>query len=329
MLWSFRSIDTRTLAAAWERELGIKVSLRFAVITVDRTPVHESQQIRALHVWAASAQIDTVKQTLYNTYRRGSTDFPIDIKMRFIPMADRFGGDLDRLEKIRKLRSIQGTFLQMVEANNLRSWDIMTLETPSGELPSLRQLIMSERSKDDVSQLFLSVDYAYKRSDLVIFTFLPRNEKEAKTFVNNLAAYMIFKYQSNPEITSYFTPEACNKTKNVEWDPINNMIITIDDKYIDDIDFNEDEFLGFEDSVTQNIAPINANNNRIENLFLGREADSIGTLQTDGTMAYNRSNQQGNRSSVGYSHDVFNNSTHPNSSNSVSGRSSMSSGLTQ
>lgn len=160
--------------------LGIKVSLRFAVITVDQTPIHESQQIRAFYVWAASDQIDNVKQIHYNTYKRGSTDFPIDIKMRFIPMADRFGGDFDRLEKNRKLRSIQGTFLQMVQVNILRSWDIMTLETPSGELPSLRQLIMSERSKDDVSQLFFSVDYAYKRSDLVILHSSPGMKRKQK-----------------------------------------------------------------------------------------------------------------------------------------------------
>lgn len=61
MLWSFCAMDTQTISAAWERELGIKVSFCFAFITVNCTPVHESQQIRDSQAWAASAQIDNIK----------------------------------------------------------------------------------------------------------------------------------------------------------------------------------------------------------------------------------------------------------------------------
>lgn len=186
----------------------------------------------------------------------------------------------DRIMKIKKLKSQQGSFLKAILMSSCRSGDIINLDASTGGLPTLRSLIMSERIKDGSCSIFLSVDYAYKRDDLVVFSFLPLNEREAREFVTNIAAHMILKYKSNPAIYEYFTPDAYDMIDDEEWDAENQRIITSDEKYLDDFEFLDDDLMMFDEMDEDQPIIANTPTARIEQIFLGQTEDSVGTLRT-------------------------------------------------
>lgn len=283
MLWSFRAIDTRALSDKLAEMFNIQVDFRFAAITTDRAYKMSTNPIRALHAWIPDDKtFRKTKAILQQTYGSKATTFPLDIKLRMVPMLKPYW-DPERIMKIKKLRSRQGSFLKAIATTNCRSGDIMNLEAPTGGLPALRSLIMSERTKDDSGPIFLSVDYAYKRDDLVVFSFLPRNEREARELVTNLAAYMILKYKSNPAIYEYFTPDAYDMIEDAEWDEDNQRLITSDEKYLDDFEFLDDEHMMFDDTDEEPNIITNTPTTRIEKIFLGQTEDSVGTLRTFST----------------------------------------------
>jgi hypothetical protein len=137
---------------------------------------------------------------------------------------------------------------------------------------------MQETARDTDTPLFMSVDYAYKRSDLVIFSFLPCFEQEARSFVSNLAAHMIHKYKENSAIYEYFTPEACERANEVEWDEITQQLVTKDDKYICNLDSIDDDIMNF-DAVPDGPVVTSVPPSRVENIFTGATDDSVGTFR--------------------------------------------------
>jgi hypothetical protein len=138
---------------------------------------------------------------------------------------------------------------------------------------------METKTKDNKTTLFLSVDNAYKRNDLVNFTYLPCFEDQARSFLASMVPYMLHTYQDT-RISEYFTTESCERAKDTEWDDANNEVISKDDKYVDSL------FDCIDDWEEMGTEPINLRNdsthekNRTESLFLGEETDSVGTLQS-------------------------------------------------
>lgn len=280
MLWSFRAIDTRVLSEKLEEMFNIQVDFRFAAITTERFSNTSTNPIRALHAWIPDDKnFRKTKAILQQTYGSKATKFPLDIKLRLVPMLKHYWSS-DRIMKFKKLKSRQGSFLKAITMSSCRSGDILNLDAPTGGLPTLRSLIMSERIKDGSCPIFLSVDYAYKRDDLVVCSFLPKHEGEAREFVTNIAAHMILKYKSNPAIYEYFTPDSYDMIEDVEWDADNQRIITSDEKYLDDFEFLDDELMMFDEMETDTPIIANTPTTRIEQIFLGQTEDSVGTLRT-------------------------------------------------
>jgi hypothetical protein len=140
------------------------------------------------------------------------------------------------------------------------------------------------------------VDYAYKRTDLVNFSFLPIYAAEA--FASKVAAHIILKNQSNQAVYEYFTPDACMSAEEVEWDEETQEIVTKEDKYLDNLIALEDDLWMFDDddkpAQDQNVEVTHIPS-RIENLFLGDCDDSVGTLRSSGTLQFQGTSRPTNR----------------------------------
>jgi hypothetical protein len=143
---------------------------------------------------------------------------------------------------------------------------------------------MEARPSSGRGSLFLSVDYAYKRNDLVIFSFLPIYAIEARAYASKVAAHIILKYQANEAIYEYFTPDACLMAEDVEWDEATQTIVTKEEKYLDNLIALEDDlwlFDGDELPSQTTTVQITGTPTRIESIFLGNCDDSVGTLRSN------------------------------------------------
>jgi hypothetical protein len=286
LLFSFRAIDIRALSDKLEEEYNLKAEFRFAGINLDRTPIPIEHQIRALHIWiAADSTFVPTKRIFQAMYSSTATTFPLDIKMRLVPMVENLSKK-KQIDQVMKLKGRQSQFLVKIAKTSCISWDIANLDSPVGGLPSLRSLIMDARPSSGRGSLFISVDYAYKRNDLVIFSFLPIYAIEARAFAAKVAAHIILKNRSNEAVYEYFTPEACMASEDVEWDEATQQIITKEDKYLDDLIALEDDMWLFDDDDTPaqtQTVEVSHTPTRIENIFLGNCDDSVGTLRSNVT----------------------------------------------
>jgi hypothetical protein len=245
---------------------------------LDRNAQRDELKVRALHIWAPGGlEFQQTKEIMQSIYSSHATEFPLGIKMRFVPSNLRIG--TERINKLKKLRRRQELFLHEIVISSARTWEIASLDTSIGEQPTLRQLLMDVKTKDDQFKMFLSVDTAYKKTDLVIFTFLPRHEDEARNFITTLVPYMINKFK-HLFMAEYFTQEACERANESEWDSLLEKVITKDDKYIDNLfdDNNDLEIFGFKDQ--DNDIAQHSSFRRIEKIYLGEESDSIGSLSS-------------------------------------------------
>jgi hypothetical protein len=282
LLWSFRAIDTRRLSEEIEKAFDIKVSFRFSAISFDRGFIPDDHKIRALHIWAPGGNhFAKTKEIIQEIYSSTSIIFPLDIKMRFVPNSTRIG--LERIEKLKKLRRRQSVFLKAIESSNARSWEISLLDTKLDDIPPLRSLLMDVKTNEGTSRLFLSVDNLYKRNDIVVFSYLPRHEEEARSFISTLVPYMINKY-SNTRISEFFTVEACERAQECEWDDKANQVISKDDRYVDQLFDDNLDFEDFGEDNEESTTNYTNSVKRIENVFLGEENDSVGTFQSRNTL---------------------------------------------
>jgi hypothetical protein len=105
------------------------------------------------------ATLQHTKVVIQSIYNSQATQFPLGIKMRFVPSNIRLG--TERINKLTKLRRRQEIFLSEIEMSSARTWEIASLDSTIADQPSLRHLLMDIKTKDKNSKLFLSVDTAY------------------------------------------------------------------------------------------------------------------------------------------------------------------------
>jgi hypothetical protein len=132
--------------------------------------------------------------------------------------------------------------------------------------------------------LFLSVDTSFFRSNEVVFSFLPRNEAEARTFVSQIVAYFIHKFDAD-NLRQIFQPEAIQRAKQSIWDADKNEIISPSDLYLDQSGDIIDDFDILEVMGTNCVDTTNQTStteiDRVERLFTGDDSTSVGTLFTN------------------------------------------------
>jgi hypothetical protein len=136
LLFSFRAIDTKMLAQSLMEKANIEVDFRYPVISLDGGPISLEHQVRALHVVSElGVKFDKAKNILQQVYCSMSTEFPLDIPIRFVP--SRITG-VDQLNKVKRCKQLQKDFLLCVEGKQALCWDIALLDVRVGTLPTLR-----------------------------------------------------------------------------------------------------------------------------------------------------------------------------------------------
>lgn len=209
------------------------------MISLDGGAIPLEHQVRALHVVCESgAKFDEAKHILQLVYCSMSTEFPLDIPMRFVPA--RITG-VDRMNKVKRCKQLQKDFLLCVEGKQALCWDIALLDVRVGTLPTLRSLLLDvkSRSGDQSNNLFLSVDTSYNRQELVLVSFLPIMEAEVRAFISNMVPIMMHKFKDT-RIQEYFIESAVERAKDSEWDEEKQELVTKDDKYWDNFDEADD-----------------------------------------------------------------------------------------
>jgi hypothetical protein len=145
---------------------------------------------------------------------------------------------------------------------------------------------MDLKSKSNSEEfLFLSVDVSFFRSNEVIFSFLPRHEQDARTFVANIVPYFRHKYQIE-QIKDIFYHEAIARADQSVWNADTEEVVSPSDLYIDQSGEIMDDFdflgvIGGEDTNHNSPNELEIKEiSRVERLFTGEDSTSVGTLFT-------------------------------------------------
>jgi hypothetical protein len=192
LLCSFHRIDTNVLQGELENLFNICVHLRYQNISEGKGPKNQENTVRALHVIANQTKVDFTTSKLQKIYSFTTTECPLGIVLMFIPHI--FRVKHDKLPRITKWRNRQQSFLQGIENQtkpmSATSWEITQLDAHVNGFGTLRKNLMKVMSKvNPKDPLFLSIDTLFFRSNEVIFSFLPRNESEARMFVSKVVTY--------------------------------------------------------------------------------------------------------------------------------------------
>jgi hypothetical protein len=288
LLWSFRRIDTECLQQEIEDVYDIQVNLRYQNVSIGQGKVSGENMVRALHVVVNQEKADQISNVFQHIYSFTSDIFPLGICMRFIPHVLRV--TKDKIPKIRKWRARQNAFLKVIEDQSrpmtATSWEIMLLDSIIRDFGTLRKRLMEIKAKSNTSEfLFLSVDVSFFRSNEVIFSFLPRHEQDARTFVANIVPYFLHKY-GRDQIRDIFYQEALDRAEQSVWNADTEEIVSPADLYIDqsgDImdDFDFLEVIGYGNTTSPAEENEIKNISRVERLFTGEDSTSVGTLFTE------------------------------------------------
>jgi hypothetical protein len=249
----------------------------------------EENMVRALHVVVDQQHADQASGIFQQIYSFQAENFTLGIVMRFIPHILRV--TKNKTEKIIKWRARQQMFLKAIE-NQIRpmtatSWEIMLLDTIVKDFGTLRKQVMEIKSKTNQDEfLFLSVDVSFFRSNEVLFSFLPRHEQEARSFVANIVPYFRHKY-SIDQIKDVFHQDAIERAEQSIWNADTEEVVSPADLYIDQSGEEMDDFDLLDAIGGGNINPSGSQDintteiSRVERLFTGEDSTSVGTLFTN------------------------------------------------
>jgi hypothetical protein len=289
LLWSFRRIDPVALETEIKNLYGVTVQLRFQNIPTGNPNEPEENTVRALHMIVDRQDEDKISmlfQTIYNFY---ATHFPLGIILRFVPQLRRVSKDKQpRVQKWRYKQKVFSAAIENVERPmSTTNWEILQLDKIINGFGTLRKVLMTIPIKGNSSEsLFLSVDTSFFRSNEVIFTFLPKNESEARLFVSNIVPFFHHQYDE-PIIKQLFHEEAITRAANSIWNADTNEVVSSVDMYVDqscDIcdNFELPEMIGNTTPIKLSYAQVIKDNeiHRIQRIFTGDDATSVGTMYT-------------------------------------------------
>jgi hypothetical protein len=128
------------------------------------------------------------------------------------------------------------------------------------------------------------VDISFFQKKEVLFTFLPRHENEARSFVINNIPYIRHKYPTF-ESNKIFLQEAIERNKDSIWNADTQEIVSQADLYLEQSsnvieNFNMIEALGIVLDDQQRTIPTTQAHEKVQKLFLGDDNTSVGTLFT-------------------------------------------------
>ena len=245
LVYSCREMDAGALADEMEEKFGFSVGLRWKTINTGKRNLPRNQQIKALIVEVDASHRHQCQKELSRFYRRTTRpidEYPNGIRLRFAKSWDDAINTSEK-RKIEKLRMRQKDFLASIRTTS--TYDILDLDnSPDADatIPTLRQMVMSIRSKDDDTiPLFHCVDLDYTGSG---YSFIYSNDvaEEAECAVNTLIPYLRHFF---PEATMYldrlFEESALDRCDSLVFDAGLNEVIDTD--VSDGVEIEVDEAL--------------------------------------------------------------------------------------
>ena len=242
-LWSFRRLDSNLLAKELNTLYNINVAFRYTNIMLGSGKKEIlSAPTKALHIVTPTKEYDKCKQIIYKVFHRSATEFPIHMKLTFVPLAASISSP-EGFKLLVKQKTKQGIFTDMMAKSFAMNFEILHLDRITDNLPSLQTIIMSIKSKEYVDQsLFVSVDSDFKNTNQVNFSFIPAVQHEARQFISNMVPTLLNKY-SDQKIDTYFQAEAVLRGQNCAWDRTTQTVINSDEAYLQTFQKYEDDFL--------------------------------------------------------------------------------------
>lgn len=294
LLYSTREMDAGALADEIGEAIGTNVGLAWKIIPTgskagrneskDKSMKNSRNKVQALQIEVAIQKKYLSTKRLLNLYSRkikDSSEYPNGIRMRFVKFKKDAINPKER-SKLDKLRERQKDFLQQISST--ASYDVLQLDysKDEGNIPTLRQMIMSLKSKDGNTPLFHCVDMDW-RQDGFHFQYSAELEDEAETVIYTLIPILDHHFPS-VMVDDYFTSEAIQRCADMKFCPIQKMVI--DPDYDDNEEVHDSENLvGFEFStnhsttggseqahLTRPSAPVNRH--------MPNDDDSVSTLGT-------------------------------------------------
>ena len=235
LCYSTREMDAGALADEIEDQIGIKIGLRWKVIPTGNTKskMPDKEKINALEVEVDRNERDFAQRKLLRFYCRSSKDtkeYPNGIRLRFVkPYAEAVS--TNEKSKINLLRNRQAEFLNGIVSRS--TWDVVQLDYHKDNEPTLRQMIMSIKTKDNNKiPLFHCVDLDWKR-DGFTFQYAPDLQDEAECVIFTLLPHLKFLFPHVSSLESHFTESCIDRCEGLIYDETTGEVV--------DSDFNGDK----------------------------------------------------------------------------------------
>jgi hypothetical protein len=131
----------------------------------------------------------------------------------------------------------------------MTSYEIASLDyrfvDGKGYEASVHECLMWIKSQErNYLSQFISVTSQYNGTG-VMFMFIPQLESEARSIV--VSSIPLFKYKYGNSIKKFFKPDAWDMHEETQWDPELHVVVTPDDKKVDDIAEQDPEYQWIED----------------------------------------------------------------------------------
>jgi hypothetical protein len=269
LLYSTLEITRTKLTEELIKSIGVPVAVRYQNIYVGKIP--QKNQVKALHVVSTIENMELVKEKLLLIYRTNAKEFPLDIRMRFIPAARR--ANPEKMEQFLRARRRQETFEKDVKAR-IFCWDIHSIDTEHQSI-TLRKAIMHLHPKAKPHhRLFLSVDPLYNNFTTFVFTCLVKYEDEARMVVADLLATLQTTFKL--DFSFWFTASATGRLQQQEQDYVTEAL----DNESDASYYELDDDQNWEDQETEGLktVPEMTRAEKIQAAYLQDGEDSLATF---------------------------------------------------
>jgi len=198
LVYLLRDMDIEDLCNEFEKWFGAAVGFRWRAIKVTAGSTWnpnraEADTPKALHLVLNKQDVARVKPLIKKTYSHGSNDFPLGIKMRFIPCyADLIGAHARA--KMQQVAARQASFCAHMKGAT--TWEILSLDNEDSQAgQTLREVIMSLKSKKIPNlPVFHCISPGWKNDGSIRFYFIPQLADEAQTTIAGLLPILRYFY---------------------------------------------------------------------------------------------------------------------------------------
>ncbi len=247
LLYSTRQQDEERIAEMVSSLVGENIGAKWKPIrTTDGSNRNKepniSNRVYALHLECAADKAQETRQKLSKWYGSASTQFPDGTKMRLVPPFNTILSSGNR-QKYASLITRQSALNSRLGTSSF--WEMSTnllLDKPEPKTGfTFRQLMLSIPSQVfPGTPLFHTIDKQWRSENVVVFTFLPENDSDARTIVAGLIPFL--KDTADPWFLNMFTPEAKIRHAASKWDHETRQVFSVDESEVDEFLADDDEY---------------------------------------------------------------------------------------